>query len=50
MTGTAEMKFKIGSTNVPQLTVIDWVDRPFVLEVADAPQVTDADLEAVSEF
>ena len=50
MTGTAEMKFKIGSTNVPQLTVIDWVERPFVLEVADAPQVTDADLEAVSEF
>ena len=50
MTGTTEMKFKIGSTNVPNLQVTEWVDRPFVLEVADAPQVTDADLEAVSEF
>lgn len=52
MTGTSEMKFKVGSTNVPQLTVKEWVDRPFVLEVADAPlPPSDAELqEAVSEF
>ena len=52
MIGTSEMKFKIGSTHVPQLKVIEWVDRPFVLEQADTPiPPSDAALqEAVSEF
>jgi hypothetical protein len=51
MTGTKEMKFKVGNTQVPQLTVIDYVDRPFVLEVEAAPTPSDADVQAaVSEF
>ncbi len=54
MTGTTEMKFKVGSTNIPKLSVIDWVDRPFILEAEQDKDVAveeeTVELPANSEF
>lgn len=47
MTDCKEMKFKVGSTQIPTLTVIDWVDRPFILDAQQDKDQSSADESAV---
>lgn len=43
-------KFKVGSTNIPILEVVEWVDRPFVLELEQGDTVSESATEGKAEF